>query len=251
MEIGLDELLNGNATIIKNKEYLSAKEYIAPFIDAMSPYTDQFNIKVKLADQLSVQEKTNIIYNRVLIEAVLPEEHCIENHDEVIGFLYGLDIRKPIAKTYRGYLNRACTNLSVFSPMWITYQEMQPVTKLDYNIAHLLEQPSQFRKQIEGMKTVFLPREKKEDFLGECVDFSLRKFNHNGIHSTKLSSANVIDAYTDVYIDAKSPYYVNDQEESSLFNMYNALTQVLTDDKKDIMNTFEKTLLIGQMLKLV
>ena len=45
---------------------------------------------------------------------------------EVIGFLYGLDVRKPVVKIYRGYLNRACTNLCVFDHQWLNIQEIGP-----------------------------------------------------------------------------------------------------------------------------
>ena len=36
---------------------------------------------------------------------------CIRDSDEVVGLVYGLDVRKPVVKIYRGGLNRACTNL--------------------------------------------------------------------------------------------------------------------------------------------
>src|SRR5690606_16844840 len=109
MQITVQELLQGKATIIKEKEYLSTKDYVQPFINKMKTFTNDFRIKVKLPDQITKDKDRDVTYNRVLIEAVLPANHTIHNHDEVIGFLYGLDIKKPIAKIYRGYLNRACT----------------------------------------------------------------------------------------------------------------------------------------------
>ena len=255
--ITINELLSGNATIIKNKEYLSAKDYVQPFIDSMSKLTNDFRVKVKLADQLSVNSpdiqmdnKANIVYNRVLVEAVLPPESSVDKHDEVIGFLYGLDIRKHIAKIYRGYLNQACTNLSVFNAEWINYQELLPETKLTYKVEKLLEKTSDFATKLTKLKTEFIKDEDKLALLGEWIDYTLHQFSYNGIHSTKLSPNLVIDAYKSVYLDPTSTYYIDqEQEQSSMFNMYNAMTQVLTDDKKDIMNDFEKTIMIGQMLK--
>lgn len=67
-------------------------------------------------------DSTGITYNRVWIQAVLPPTHTIDGHDEVIGFLYGIDVKKPVVKIYRGYLNQACTNLTVFNPYWINVQ---------------------------------------------------------------------------------------------------------------------------------
>lgn len=250
MNITIPELLEGKATIIKNKTYLSTKEFVEPFLDKMSKFTSDFTVDVKLANQLSVGDEKDLLYNRVLIQAVLPEEQCIDEHDEVIGFLYGLDIRKPVAKLYRGYLNQVCTNLTVFNPQWIKYQEIIPDEALEYNVIDLMEEQNNLAKKLSTMKSDFLPIETRMDKLGEWVDFSLKNVHFNGIHSTKLPTSLVIDGYKSLYLDDSSEYYVGEKEESSMFNTYNAFTQVLTNDKKDIMNKFEKTLLINQMLNL-
>ena len=42
MEITLQKLLEGKATIIKGKEYLSTKEYVQKFVDEMSKFTNKF-----------------------------------------------------------------------------------------------------------------------------------------------------------------------------------------------------------------
>jgi hypothetical protein len=127
MEVTINDLLNGKSTLIKNKEFLPTKNYVEPFLDKMSKFTKDFRIDVKYPDQMTTSKNnTDITYNRVLIQAVLPEKYCIDSHDEVVGFLYGLDVKTPVAKIYRGYLNRACTNLCVFDPGWINIQEIVP-----------------------------------------------------------------------------------------------------------------------------
>ena len=40
MEIDLNLLLKGKATKIKDREYFSTKQYIEPFLERMSKYTD-------------------------------------------------------------------------------------------------------------------------------------------------------------------------------------------------------------------
>ena len=65
----------------------------------------------------------------------------------------------------------------------------------------------------------------------------------------KLSPSTVIDAYNGVYFDSSSKYYVGD-EDSTVFNFYNAFTEIIKDDKKDIINKFEKTLLINSLFEL-
>lgn len=66
MEITLSRLLEGKATIIKGKEYLATKEYVDPFIEEMSKYTDKFIIQVQEPDQLLLDSESNdTTFNRV------------------------------------------------------------------------------------------------------------------------------------------------------------------------------------------
>lgn len=248
MELTLKELLEGRATIIKNKEYFATRDYVNPFLDIMSSYTDDFRVSVKVADQLAINQDEQTIYNRVLVQAVLPEKYCIDSHDEVVGLLYGLDVRKPISKVYRGYLNRACTNLCVFNPQWMTVQEMKPNEQITYDIKGLMEMASDLKLRLDNMKQKFISKEEVHNQLGSWIDGTLRDSYYNGIHNVKISPATAVEAYSSLYIDEKSEYFIPDTEEASYFNVYNAFTQVITDDKKDIMNKFEKTLLINRIL---
>ena len=77
MELTIEQLMQGKATKIKNKEYLSTEAYVTPFLDRMSKLTDNFIINAKPADQISLTNNGDInfedaIYNRVWIQGVLP-----------------------------------------------------------------------------------------------------------------------------------------------------------------------------------
>ena len=48
MELTIEQLLQGKATIIKGNEFFTTKAYAEPFLDRMSKYTDEFIINVKL-----------------------------------------------------------------------------------------------------------------------------------------------------------------------------------------------------------
>jgi len=250
MEITINELLQGKATIIKSKEYFSTKSYVEPFLELMKPFTGDFRVRVQLPNQITFDKDQDLTYNRVLIEAVLPNDHTIDAHDEVIGFVYGLDVRKPVAKFYRGYLNQACTNLTVFNPKWIATQELRPEEKLTYNVKNLMEMSSDFSAKLKALKATHIDKADVFKRLGGWVDGSLRKSNYNGIHNVKLSSNVPVDAYKSLFIDDKSEYFIPDTEEASMFDVYNAFTQILTDDKKDIMNKFEKTILVNEILEI-
>ena len=77
MELTMEQLVAGKATRIKDKEYFSTEAYVLPFLERMAKYTDNFLIQAKPADQISLTREgeinfDDVIYNRVNIEAVLP-----------------------------------------------------------------------------------------------------------------------------------------------------------------------------------
>ena len=135
MEVTLQQLLTGKCTKIKGKDYLPTRGYVEPFLERVSRLTNDFSVQVKLPDQITfdVNEGQNVedtTYNRVLIQGVLPT--TFDNHKEVIGMVYGLDVRKPIIKLYRGAINCACTNLCIFNPSFLNVQFIEPDKGISY-----------------------------------------------------------------------------------------------------------------------
>lgn len=255
MNISIEELLKGKGTLIKEKEYLPTKDYVEPFLDRMSKFTNDFRIEVKLPDQITkIEDTEDITYNRVWIQAVMPEsENMFENHNEVVGFLYGLDVRKPIAKIYRGALNMACTNLCVFNPTFLDVQELEPNTAIDYTpIKRLMEQTNDIRMWLEKLSDTFISRDRAslERELGRWTYNCITKGFDKGYGKVKLATSAPVTAFKSVFLDSKSPYYIKeDVEQVDMFTIYNAFTQILTDDEKDIMNKAEKTLLLKDILE--
>jgi len=155
MDVTIDELLKGKATRIKTKEFYETARYVEPFLNRMSKYTNDFRIKVQLPQQVTITKKEDInfedvTYNRVWVQAVLPG--VIDNHEEVIGMVYGIDTRKPVVKFYKGGLNRACTNLCVFSPQYLDVNEIQPATPMVYSgLDTIIERESNLRASLEKM----------------------------------------------------------------------------------------------------
>lgn len=99
MELNLNELLKGKATVIRGKEYLSAEAYVTPFLERMSKFTRDFRIQAKLPDQMSLTREKDLnaedtVFNRVWIQAILPEEFSIDNHKNFLNFCYDL-FQKP------------------------------------------------------------------------------------------------------------------------------------------------------------
>ena len=80
MELTLNELLAGKATRIKSKEYFPTAAYVEPFLERAQRLTSEFRVQVQLPNQITYTADGNIntediTYNRVLIEAILPDEY--------------------------------------------------------------------------------------------------------------------------------------------------------------------------------
>ena len=255
MEITINELLEGKSTIIKNKQFLSTKAYVEPFLERMGNYTNDFRIQVKVPDQITTfGSNRDLTFNRVLIQAVLPQSYYFDdNHQQVVGMVYGLDVKNPVAKIYKGGLNMACTNLTVFSPEFLNVQEIEPETALNFNaVKQLMEQTDTLSVMLKKLKSTHIninSQEDKERNLGKWVDFTLRESYNANYGKIKIASSVPIDVYKDLFIDSDSDYYTPNGIDPSLFNVYNAFTNIITNDNgKDLLNKVEKCVLISNML---
>ena len=236
MDISIDELLAGKATKIKDASYLTTADYVNPFFDRMARYTNDFRIKVELPKQITITETgeintDDVTYNRVWLQAVLPDNYTFENHKEVIGMVYGLDVKAPICKLYRGALNMACTN---------------PVVEI---MEHTDTNAIWLNKLLNT--TVNNNLEEVNELLGGWIRNSIYKYYDNGYNKIKIAASSVIDAYKSLFINDKSEYFVPEGLDTSMFNVYNAFTKVITNNlKKDMFNQVEKTLLVKQLIDL-
>lgn len=256
MEITIDELLAGKATYCKKKEFLPTAAYVEPFLERTNALVDHYNINVVLPDQYTKSEEDgidikDITYNRVWVEGVLKPEFDFHEHQGVIGMVYGIDIRKPVAKFYKGAIRSACTNLCVFNPELLRLQELESNTTIDFKgLKEIIEYTDDTRSWIDRLRST--PFEKKDlnESLGRWIRKSIDLDFNNGFGKVKLSPSDVISAYKDLFVDTKSDYYVELDSETTMFNIYNALTQQITDNKRDITQRVEKTLIIKDILDL-
>ena len=251
MEITLEQLLKGKQTSIKNKNYFQTAAYVEPFLDRMSKLTDDFRVQVKLPDQITREDDIDdITYNRVIVQAVLPEELIID-HSQVIAMVYGLDVRKPVVKFFSGALDAVCTNLCVFSPDQLSCQEIEPESPLNYkplnSIIDNIESTIEFIRKMQNTGFDCSYKNTSEQ-LGNWIKTSMSLSVDKGFGKVKLSTSTPIDAYKLMFEDEDSRYFVKGND-CSAYNVYGAFTQIITDSmKRDIMNSFEKTYLVKQIL---
>lgn len=250
----LDEVLAGKATRIRNKSYFKTADYLNPFIDRMSKFTNEFTVQVKEPDQITLTEDGSVLtddltFNRVNIEAVLPGEYAFEGHTQVIGMVYGLD--KHICKLYSGAQRTACTNLCVFSPSGLSIQQIEPEKALDFSaLPRLMERTETIGHTLRVLsKTVFEASETNiNESLGRWVRNAMGMEYSSECGKVKLGVPFVVDAYKELFVNEDSEYYTGDAN-CSMFNVYNAFTQQITNGlAKDCFNRFEKTLLVSRLL---
>ena len=253
MELTVEQLLQGKATKIKEKEFFTTKAYVEPFFDRMSKYTEEFIINVKPADQISLTPNgevnfDDIVYNRVWIQAILPDEYAYENHKRVMSMLYALDTRKPVVKMYTGALNMACLNLCVFNPDALNVAELEPITAINYSPINLLMGMNDtIKSTLEKLDKMIFNRNEIYEDLGLWIDRCITSKFNSGFGTVKITESAPINVYKDLFYNEDSNYYTKGEEVDG-FTVYNAFTDLITQDKKDLVNKFEKTLLIKEIM---
>lgn len=257
MDVTLAQLFAGKATRIKEKEYFSTEQYVTPFLDRMSKYTDKFEIQVKPADQISLNNTgevdfENIVYNRVWVEAQLPGEYAMQGHTQSVSLLYALDTRKPVYKIFKNTVRQACLNMCVFSPELLSVRELEPEAAMDYTFVNqVMELTDNTRAMLENLSNNYIKRNELFDNLGHWVDNCISSKFNSGFGTVKLAESTAIDAYKQLVIDEKSDYFTPAGEDICMFNAYNAFTDIITHDKgRDIVNKYEKIYLVKDILGL-
>lgn len=265
MELTIDELLRGKATVIKNKEYLSTEAYVNPFLERMSKFTNNFKVQVKLPDQVTLTkdkevDMKDITFNRVWVQGILPEELNYPNHKESISLLYALDTRKPVVKIFRSGINMACLNMCVFNPDFINIQALEPESAINYKcIKSLMEETSDVASWLKRLEEIEVPYNEEliNENLGQWVRNTIDNSYDNGHGKVKLSASTAIDAYKLLYKKKDSPYFVKEGNTTNMFNVYNSFTELISNDGTkedrqggDICNKFEKTLMLKDILQL-
>lgn len=253
MELTIEQLFKGKATRIKEKEYFTTEQYVTPFIKSVSKLTDNFIINAKPANQISLTKDgevnfEDIIYNRVWIQGVLSDEYAWSNHQRVISMIYALDTRKPVVKFYTGALNMACLNLCVFNPEMLSISELEPESAINYSfLRNVLSITDEIHTTLDKLSNMEFKKSDIYNDLGHWVDNCITSKISTGFGTVKLAESSPIEVYKGLFYNKKSKYFTKDDRVDG-FTVYNAFTDLITQDDKDLVNKFEKTLLVKDIL---
>lgn len=256
----LNTVLEGSATAIKNKKYLSTKAYIEPFVERLKPYTTNFICNVKLADQISYDDKgVDTVYNKVLIMAVFPDDKDVSinrnnklvSYHRVVCMAYALDVKTSICKFYTGVVDSDLV-FYAFGADCINIQKIEPDTAINYTFVQTiidngLKDNCQFILNQNTSRSI--DKDKITENLGEWIDFAIKKEYINDSGKIKLSTGLPIEAYKSLIINRDSDYFIDGDKVPMPEILKSFLVQISEDDK-DLINRYEKTQLINQLLKL-
>ena len=86
--------------------------------------------------------------------------------------------------------------------------------------------------------------------LGHQIDNCINYKFHNDFGTIKLPESLPIEVYKNLFYNEKSAYFTNDDRVSG-FDVYQAYTDIICNGKsKDLVNRFEKTLLVSRIMGL-
>ena len=126
--------------------------------------------------------------------------------------------------------------------------ELEPQTAINFNpIQILMGMEDTIKSTLEKLSNKTYLRNDMFEELGLWVDRCITSKYNSGFGTVKIAESAPINVYKDLFYDEDSDYYVEGEEVDG-FTVYNAFTDLITQDKKDLVNKFEKTLLVKEIM---
>lgn len=246
-ELSLNDVMESKVYVKPNTSvtFGSPKKYLEPFIEPMLKSNSAISFSVKASEPVVNAEeegKMNIAYPRVLVEANLG--NLIDGFDAVIGMLYALDLQKPVIKVYSGFNAKACLNLTIFDSSRLFQQELlNDINKVYARSEEFFQEKENELLTFKNTLTKLQQSELTENTLNELIGKLIRESA-----KTRLGTTPVLQA-SKFLDDNGSNYYVRPDGKFSCskFNVYNAVTQALTNSN-DITDRANKTIQLANII---
>lgn len=236
--MNITELLQTKAFVKSGVAFNTPDRYINPFIELLQPLSPTFEVKTSgVVENANEDETHNTAYSRALVTAKIGLDNVFKFQ---AGIVYGLDVQKPIIKTFCGLEVSACTNLCIFnashvSQAFLTDDFRKIYTELAQNIERYESIAEEYKGIAQGLKERILTIPQIQATMGRLLEHAVKdKFLGT---SVVLSAANAI-------YDAKSAYAIK-EGKTTAWNLYNATTAYVTE-KTDILDKTGKTLSLSK-----
>ena len=252
MELNLEELLKGQKTRIRNNEFFSTEAYVMPFIERMKKYTDDFVCQAIGPTQLSLDQQGNehTLYNKVLVEAVLPGGD--EINSEVIGFTYSLDSRKPLVRFFKCFKRADTGALFLNNEKFIVTKDLEPEIPVIYSpIDKLMEMELSWDWIQDLQQHEWTASNDTVNFkLGQWIRFAIA-FSIDEIYGKiKIAPNDVISGYKSLFEDSESIFFSSLGKNVNFYNTLTAFNSILYESRKDPVNLIRKTILMKNILSI-
>lgn len=231
-------------------KYPTPQELIDPFLNEIEATGVNAEFNVHTSRSRTVEENESgtqhTAYGRVLAEAEFGD---INRHDTIktVGLVYDLTRKSPIIKVYAGHNVRACINLMIFNPTHV-YEgsllnggEDQAQGHLERYFGELPEYEDEFMHSADQLKDTYLREPMLNEFLGRML---------RNVHASNTFGAATLNYAVKLMDDSNSRYALDSNGGTTAWNLLQALTQFVTDKKKDSAPQLvpTKSLQIGQAI---
>ena len=182
----------------------------------------------------------NISYGRVLLQKVFGENEI----NSTVGMIIAFDNLQ--IKLFAGAQVRACTNLCVFNATWLINTTL--TNKLDNHIDYMQnlalgDGNLNFEKIIQEMKLAQLHRDAVHKLHSQFI-LEHRKSKDKAMYGESFTNK----AFADLLLEESKSPYVMEGNFTTEWNVYNALTQQISDNK-DILYAPAKSLEAYDMIR--
>lgn len=237
------QLDNSKLFVKNNMSFMHPKSLVDPFLDIMQ-YSDSDDLVITTQNEVvneNEDKSENIAYPRfgIQINKKIQHEELGVDYNSRSGMLVALDVNKPVVKIYTGFEATACLNLCIFNAS-DTYsqdvlQDFANMWKIT-NKYHDREQEklNELTKAHEEMNNTYLRTPEVNEMLGRLLRSGRLSIGTSPI----VNASRLLD-------DNKSIYHY--QNETTLYNIYQSVTQGITDSK-EIIGKPDKTVAVAKLL---
>jgi hypothetical protein len=245
MEVTLEMLNEGLATIYGEKVFLPAMDYVTPFVNEMKRYTDQFVVKIQTSKQSYLYDQKIITpINRVWIQAILPEEE--DGYKVTYNMMYAIDTRLPSYKFFKGYILSGRTQV-VMDLDHLIIGELESKKAIPDDFKKLLDKKSDIKGWIDKLTHTQIVN--KHQVLGQMINSAMVTKLELMSFRSQLSTSEILAAYSAVYTDCKlDGTLVPSDKQATLLDLYKIIVKSICEGS-DTFVVAEKIIILNHIMK--
>lgn len=247
-----EDVMQGAATTIKDVKYLKAEQYIKPFLDKVESKATDVTFGASEPKQKTLLDGTEVaVYNRVHVIATLNEEYNTDEFKTIVGMIYGLDLRKPVIKFYKAYINKESGDMYMFDDSAIDVQDLESDALPSYDIIDdLLENKDDISDNVASLRIneINADRETIDALFGKWLHNVMTTSWNQGYGPIKLAISNITDMFKSMFVNEKSADFVDESDVTTMLAIYKNLVHAISSDEKDLVNKCEKILILREIL---